>query len=75
MDKSCVCPSRHALLQFLLPVSLLALHPREWHFTAYSSAGFDGHGGPNAGGPVCYLTYFSEAQEHQVTCTRSSMSQ
>lgn len=59
----------------LAPHSLLALPLGDLHFTAHCPVGFDGHRGPNAGAPICYLTYFPEAQEHQVTCTRSPMSQ
>lgn len=85
VDKSCVSPSCHAtgaLLQQLFshaaplaPLPLLPSPLRYSHFNAYYPVGFDGHGGPSAGGPICYLTYFSEAQEHQVTRTRSPMSQ
>lgn len=85
VDKSCISPLCHAtgaLLRQLFcsaaplaPLFLLASPLRDSHFNAYYPVGFDGHGGPNAGGPICYLTYFSEAQEHQVTRTRSPMSQ
>lgn len=86
VDKSCVS-SRHvtvALLPLLAAFTALPLLPRSpygphsWQiciFDAYYLLVCDAQGASNAGGPVCYLTYFPEAQEHQVTCTRSPMSQ